>query len=364
MRLNRPLAHEVQFYVFMNDLVLKNAFLKGFSVYGINSCLLLCALIFLSTFKDLNAMSPKLKHIKSLQITKKENTSALQKIDYKLKTNESIDIVSSTDQLSTLFKNKDEHLLRQHFYDQLIFKFNTKYSSQSLKLFLVQQLNAMAYTEVKNNERNINYWQFLKHLSKAITTLPEKNENILDFLKGYVEVSSISNPITPKEYLKRKNYSNSIEVVTVKSVSKENVGELLEKKIDEIEAKAMMDKLEAIEPVSINFIEPVQTKITKQPVQSVIQSNELNKKTDSEFSLKIEPRKPRKSLSKSKVFEDKPTPIESVHSEIYNSNNIELKSEFRKDFNSTITTESLTYTEPSAYDKFKEAMKAQQKLKK
>jgi hypothetical protein len=184
---------------------------------------------------NLSATTGKMIHIKYFQKIKRENTLNLRKVDRQLIGDINISPISNADHLSKLLIYKDELKLRQNFYDQLIFKFNIKYNGQGIKLFLVQHLKIMAKTELNNQERNINYWQFLNYLAKALNTLPEKNEDLLKFLTGYIQVSTISNPISPKEFLKRRHYSNSIEVVSVESVSKEDVGELLERRINKIE---------------------------------------------------------------------------------------------------------------------------------
>lgn len=181
-----------------------------------------------------------MNYIKSILSTKKTNTTALIKVKQDIKdltTNSSIKADLSFNNIEKLKKTlsyQDELKLRQHFYDQLIFKLNTRYKNQPIVDFLAIEISQMAITEISNPDRNISYWQFLTHLAKAVKIAPEKNEDIMAFITGYVYTSSISNPISPKEFLKRRHYTNSVEILTVNPSNKENVGEELETTINQL----------------------------------------------------------------------------------------------------------------------------------
>ena len=133
------------------------------------------------------------------------------------------------DRLSTLRK---EHLLRQTLYDRLIFQIDTHFKGGDLKAFLKQQTRKMAEIEVQNTQSNEQpLWKFLSYLSAAVDQIPENDEDVLEFIEGYIKSSGLLQPIRPSEYLAKRNYTNGTQTMAAKPIPRENLGEVVEKQL-------------------------------------------------------------------------------------------------------------------------------------
>ncbi len=139
---------------------------------------------------------------------------------------------------------REEYLLRQNFLDRLIFQVDTHYRGGDLKAFLKQRTKVLAEIEVKSTDSDRSLWKFLTYLSLALNQTPEKDEDVLEFIEGYMKASGIRNPIPPTEYLAKRNYTNGTEAMMAAKVSKENLGELVEKQLSLLDQKRPTGSIE------------------------------------------------------------------------------------------------------------------------
>ncbi len=148
-------------------------------------------------------------------------------------------------EVSRLKLAKREHILRQEFLDRLIFQIDVKFNGGELRPFLERALTEMAKTDATSNDSRVapdaGLWKFLKFAADAVRRLPEKRENVLIFLEGYMN-RSVADPIRPEDYLNTRNYSNGLESESGKQLSRDEVGAVADGRIrglrEEIPAKA------------------------------------------------------------------------------------------------------------------------------
>jgi hypothetical protein len=179
----------------------------------------------------------KAELLKELQDLRAKNVKRLTEIDAalvkKLESSEMTNLVSAVD---TLQSEKHEHLLRQEFLDRLIFQVDTKYTTGTPRDFVEHALIDMAKVDagsaatVDNGE---GLWKFLKFASDAIHRLPEKKENVVAFIEGYMS-HSIANPILPEAYLATRNYSNGAVSEQGRPASREVVGAFADRRLQQI----------------------------------------------------------------------------------------------------------------------------------
>lgn len=134
-------------------------------------------------------------------------------------------------QLTSLRTKLDEFKHRLYIIDRLIFQVDSKYSGQTLKTFIEQNLLEMAYTEFLNNE---SIWRFMIYLSVAVRELYNPHEDIVGFIEGYINFSTISHPRSPFEYLHEGNYTNGSQVSSGSPIPQEELGEAWEKHVEKL----------------------------------------------------------------------------------------------------------------------------------
>ena len=158
-----------------------------------------------------------------LQQLRTQNVKRLQEIDQTLqKTVETSRASELEKSIESLRLAKNEHLLREELLNRLIFQIDTRFGGGDLRDFLGKALNKMAAVDATStNESGL--LKFFKYCSEAINGLPEKNENILAFVEGYMN-RSISNPMLPQEYLAQRNYTNGSVSETGSPMSREDAG--------------------------------------------------------------------------------------------------------------------------------------------
>lgn len=132
---------------------------------------------------------------------------------------------------------KREHMLRQEFLDRLIFQIDVRFNGGELRPFLERALTEMAKTDATSNDAknsaDLGLWKFLKYAADAVRRLPEKKENILVFLEGYMN-RSVADPIRPEDYLNTRNYSNGLDSESGKPLERDEVGAFADSRIREI----------------------------------------------------------------------------------------------------------------------------------
>lgn len=131
------------------------------------------------------------------------------------------------DTIETLKQKKQEHILRRQFLDRLTFIIDSKWTGQPLSTFLQQQLLEMANTELTAADNSDNQtWKFASYLSIAIRELPEPSENLILFIEGYLNFSSLKDPKAPYLYLQERNYINPTTSQSAKTKSTEVAGDM------------------------------------------------------------------------------------------------------------------------------------------
>lgn len=176
--------------------------------------------------------------LRYLQDMRVENGKRLREIDETLsrKFEESKGINLERDVL-TLRTARHEHSMRQEFLDRLIFQVDTKFSGGDLRLFLERALTEMAKIDAVSSATDTGLWKFFKFSADAIHSLPERKENILSFLEGYMN-RSVANPIRPEDYLNSRNYTNGSKSESGDPLSRDEVGAVADRRIQEMNQKA------------------------------------------------------------------------------------------------------------------------------
>jgi hypothetical protein len=182
--------------------------------------------------------------LSELQELQKNNLQTLQLIDRQLDTQlkatrkVQIDPETSVEVLTELPASlkeikgrQQEYVLRRDFIDRLIFQVDTKWNGHDLQPFLESALLEMAANDLKDESGHATNAAFLTYLSMAVRELPERHENLVSFIEGYMNFSTLSNPKSPHQYLAERSYLNGAKTYLAKSVSRENVGDLVDAKI-------------------------------------------------------------------------------------------------------------------------------------
>jgi hypothetical protein len=161
-----------------------------------------------------------------LQAMRLQNVKRLKEIDETLRIRiEDSDPATLEFEVNRLKVAKLEHSMRQEFLNRLILQVDTKFSGGDLRIFLERSLNEMAKIDATqiNAQAETGLWKFLKFASDAVRRLPERKENILVFLEGYMH-RSVVNPIRPEDYLNTRNYSNGLASEAGRPLDRDEVG--------------------------------------------------------------------------------------------------------------------------------------------
>ncbi len=176
----------------------------------------------------------KAETLRSLQDMRVENVKRLREIDETLsrKIEDSKPGNLEKDVL-TLRTAKREHMMRQEFLDRLILQVDAKFYGGDLRIFLERALTEMAKTDAIAASTDTGLWKFLKFSADAIRSLPERKENILAFLEGYMN-RSVANPIRPEDYLNSRNYTNGSKSESGSPLERDEVGALADQRLQEM----------------------------------------------------------------------------------------------------------------------------------
>lgn len=132
----------------------------------------------------------------------------------------------------SLKATQQEHLLRIEFLNRLINQVDGHFGGGDLRAFLERELPKMATTEVLSTNGDRSLWKFMRYAADAIHRIPERNENVLAFLEGYMN-RSITNPVDPKDYLNMRNYTNGAKSEAGAPLSREDVGAFADRRLQE-----------------------------------------------------------------------------------------------------------------------------------
>ena len=203
--------------------------------------LVLAAALSCSSFalaKEQPAADVKAETLRSLQSLRNENVKRLRDIDQAL--SKKIDEAKPGNlekDVMTLRTARREHMLRQEFLDRLILQVDANFRGGDLRQFLQVALTEMAKTDAMSPSQEAGLWKFLKYASEAISSLPERKENILAFLEGYMN-RSVTDPIKPQDYLNSRNYTNGSTSEQGNPMGREEVGALADQRLQELADEA------------------------------------------------------------------------------------------------------------------------------
>lgn len=180
----------------------------------------------------------KAETLKSLQGIRNENVKRLKDIDRALsKKIEEAKPGNLEKEVSTLRTARKEHMLRQDFLDRLILQIDANFRGGDLRQFLQVALTEMAKTDAMSTSSEAGLWKFLKYAAEAIGSLPERKENIVAFLEGYMN-RSVSDPIKPQDYLNSRNYTNGSMSEQGSPMKREEAGDVAAQRIQELQESA------------------------------------------------------------------------------------------------------------------------------
>lgn len=145
-------------------------------------------------------------------------------------------------QLEKLSLKRREYFLRQNFIDRLKFKIDKDYQGGEMKDFLSKTILELAHEEALDAQGDFGLTRFCNFLSLAIKQIPERNENLLGFVEGYMKFSSILNPVSPTEYIHHRSYTNGRDSYNAKPVAKEDVGEVVEERLEQLKARNLLNR--------------------------------------------------------------------------------------------------------------------------
>lgn len=184
-----------------------------------------------SNRKRMQDLDRRLKYAMSDYRTKQQAPIQVGASDGTTVTEIPVDTSTSLQEIDGYVVQFQEHLLRQEFFDRLILKVEMSYRGKDLSAFLQAQIKDMAIVESTTPNQNPAMRRFLTHLQFVMGQGMEKNENTIQFILGYLNYSSLSNPKDPKEFLESRNYNNSKESYKANSTGREDLGDTLENRM-------------------------------------------------------------------------------------------------------------------------------------
>lgn len=161
----------------------------------------------------------KLKATRKIQISANDNSQALNHIP---------------DSLRQIKERKHEYQMRRDFIDQVIFQIDSRWNGENLRSFLENNLLEMASNDVKDEYGSASIAAFSTYLSMALRDLPERNENLVQFIQGYIDYSSLSAPKSPQNYLRERSYLNGSTAYTAADRRRDKVGDIVDRKIQSL----------------------------------------------------------------------------------------------------------------------------------
>ncbi|MCC7404995.1 MAG: hypothetical protein IT288_11415 [Bdellovibrionales bacterium] len=147
------------------------------------------------------------------------------------------------EEMEVLILQRRERLLRQEFLDRLVFQIDSKFQGGDIREFLHQVFLEMSLTEASSGASDTSLWRFLTYLSLAIKTLPERGENLISFVEGYMEFSTISKPVRPDQFVSLRHYTNGTHSQPAEqAVDKTEVGDAVESRLEQYERQTVLDQ--------------------------------------------------------------------------------------------------------------------------
>lgn len=164
---------------------------------------------------------------------REENVSQMKAIDQTLtkKIEEGGD--ANLDSVPSLKTAQREHVLRQEFLNRLISQIDRNFNGGDLRGFLERALTEMAKIDAVSTTAETGLYKFMRYAADAVHRLPERKENILAFLEGYMN-RSVANPIRPEDYLNSRNYTNGAKAEPGAPLGREDVGAFADRRLQEM----------------------------------------------------------------------------------------------------------------------------------
>jgi hypothetical protein len=164
-----------------------------------------------------------------------------------------------------------ERDLRIELVDRLSFQIDTKYAEQNLHQFFIDISNDIALTEHINSNRGLgSKAELFKNLSLSLQEILEPSENVLSFLRSFVEFTGVKNPKSVDAFADSRSYTNGYEMQAAEKLT-----------LDEAARLAMAEVPEA-------FVE--QSEISPEELAKAKEVLEFDRDLRSEFESEFEPR--------------------------------------------------------------------------
>ncbi len=130
-------------------------------------------------------------------------------------------------------QKRREAVERSQFIDRLVFAVDTKWTKDSIKIFLEQTLLDIASAEINQTDSKSasSIWKFATYLSVAIRELSEPREDIISFVDNYMEFSTVLAPKPPTAFSQARSYTNGVTSQAAKVTNQEDLGDGVEKKV-------------------------------------------------------------------------------------------------------------------------------------
>jgi hypothetical protein len=135
------------------------------------------------------------------------------------------------DQVSTdAYLSERERDLRLELIDRLNFQVDRKYVDEDLRGFLERITWDMALTDemAQNKVWSSGGPEFLKNLHLCLREVLEPAENILGFVRSYVEFTTLSTPKSVEDFASSRSYTNGSEIESAAPLSLEDAGTVAE----------------------------------------------------------------------------------------------------------------------------------------
>ena len=126
-----------------------------------------------------------------------------------------------------------QHLDRQRFWDRMIFEIDSHFNGGDLREFLKTRLMEMAKVEA-TSQSSENLMKLFRYTADIIKDLPERKNDFLSIIDGYVRSNNPENPDEPQTFLQQRDYTNGTTSESAQTVSKEEVGDIVEERLEEI----------------------------------------------------------------------------------------------------------------------------------
>jgi len=206
---------------------------RALQILSLSMAIVLAAPVWAKETRQFQVKSEALRALKEMR---EQNVKRLKEIDQTLRARiEDSSAVSVEFEVNRLRVAKHEHTLRQEFLDRLIFQVDTKFSGGDLRPFLERTLTEMAKVDAASMAPNdAGLWKFLKFAAEVVGKLPEKKENILTFLEGYMN-RSVANPIRPEDFMSTRNYSNGLDSESGHPLARDEVGAVADRRIRQVQ---------------------------------------------------------------------------------------------------------------------------------